>query len=153
MTATAAPDPIGDLDRLLRELLMSLQAVFVRRAEEAGITLLQATTLQVLRTPMTMGALAELLDCDASTVTSLADRLERLGLVERRLGETDRRVKILGLTPMGEALRRELDASVVRELFDLRGLSFVDVERLTASLQGIMLGPFVGEGIARARPH
>jgi DNA-binding MarR family transcriptional regulator len=44
--------------------------------------------------------------CDASYVTSLADALETRGLVERRPHPTDRRVKMIVLTPEGVAARQ-----------------------------------------------
>ena len=43
-----------------------------------------------------MSALAGLLMCDNSNVTGIVDRLEALGLVERRPAEHDRRVKSRG---------------------------------------------------------
>jgi DNA-binding MarR family transcriptional regulator len=46
--------------------------------------------------PVAMGRLAETLSCDASNVT---------GLVERQPSDTDRRVKVLALTPAGARLR------------------------------------------------
>jgi DNA-binding MarR family transcriptional regulator len=55
--------------------------------------------------PIPMGQLAETLACDASNVTGLVDRLESRGLVRRRASETDRRVKVLHLTPTGSKLR------------------------------------------------
>jgi len=55
--------------------------------------------------PMPMGQLAETLACDASNVTGLVDRLESRGLVRRRASTTDRRVKVLDLTPSGSRLR------------------------------------------------
>jgi DNA-binding MarR family transcriptional regulator len=55
--------------------------------------------------PIPMGQLAETLACDASNVTGLVDRLESRGLVRRRPSETDRRVKVLYLTPTGSKLR------------------------------------------------
>jgi DNA-binding MarR family transcriptional regulator len=55
--------------------------------------------------PVPMGQLADTLACDASNVTGLVDRLESRGLVRRRPSETDRRVKVLYLTPTGSRLR------------------------------------------------
>jgi len=55
--------------------------------------------------PIPMGRLAESLACDASNVTGLVRRLESRGLVRRKEGETDRRVKVLELTPEGARLR------------------------------------------------
>ena len=55
--------------------------------------------------PIPMGRLAETLACDASNVTGLVDRLESRGLLRRRPSPSDRRVKVLVLTPTGTRLR------------------------------------------------
>jgi DNA-binding MarR family transcriptional regulator len=52
-----------------------------------------------------MRDLAGRLQCDPSNVTFLADRLEERGLIERRPDPSDRRVKLLALTPAGLAVR------------------------------------------------
>lgn len=55
--------------------------------------------------PPSMRFLAEELRCDASYVTNLVDQLEAAGLVERRVSPTDRRVKLVHLTPAGRRAR------------------------------------------------
>lgn len=55
--------------------------------------------------PQSMRTLADGLHCDASYITSLIDDLEDLGYVERRVSPTDRRVKLVHLTPAGEVAR------------------------------------------------
>ena len=74
---------------------------------ELGLTFAQAHALRLLdpERPSPMSGLAELLVCDASNVTGIADRLEARGLVERRAVGADRRVKTLALTPAGVELR------------------------------------------------
>jgi DNA-binding MarR family transcriptional regulator len=52
-----------------------------------------------------MRSLADLWGCDASTATWVVDRLVARGLAERRDHETDRRVKLVALTPSGEDVR------------------------------------------------
>jgi len=74
---------------------------------ELGLTFAQAHALRLLdpERPLPMNALAELLVCDASNVTGIADRLEARGLIERRSSGGDRRVKVLALTPAGREVR------------------------------------------------
>ncbi|CAA9490103.1 MAG: hypothetical protein AVDCRST_MAG85-1175, partial [uncultured Solirubrobacteraceae bacterium] len=48
---------------------------------------------------LTPGQLAERLQLTSGSVTALADRLERLGLVERRPNPKDRRSNVLCLAP------------------------------------------------------
>ena len=49
-----------------------------------------------------MRALAEDWRCDASWVTGIVDGLEERGYVQRQPHPTDRRVKVVGLTALGE---------------------------------------------------
>src|SRR5437868_10689780 len=53
----------------------------------------------------TMGSLAEEWKCDASTATWIVDRLEQRGLAQRRPHPTDRRARLVVLTPAGVRLR------------------------------------------------
>ena len=55
-----------------------------------------------------MREVAASLRCDPSTVTFLADRLEKRGLVERRVNPANRRSNTLVLTPKGVKVRRKL---------------------------------------------
>jgi DNA-binding MarR family transcriptional regulator len=59
-------------------------------------------------TGRTMRELANDWSIDASTATWIVDRLEAKGLAQRRAHPTDRRVKLVGLTPAGVHKRREL---------------------------------------------
>jgi DNA-binding MarR family transcriptional regulator len=52
--------------------------------------------------PTPMRDLADHFRCDPSYVTSLVDGLEAAGLAERRTHPTDRRVKMVALSPAGE---------------------------------------------------
>ena len=58
--------------------------------------------------PQSMRAIADGLHCDASYITSLVDDLEALGYVERRISPTDRRVKLIALTPEGRRTTRRV---------------------------------------------
>ena len=55
-----------------------------------------------------MRELADVLFCDASNVTALADRLEGKSLAERQPDPGDRRVKALALTAEGKRLRERV---------------------------------------------
>src|SRR5215212_727949 len=54
---------------------------------ELGLAPMQSMALMQLRPeePMTMSAMAHALQCDNSNVTGIADRLEAMGLIERRM--------------------------------------------------------------------
>jgi DNA-binding MarR family transcriptional regulator len=55
-----------------------------------------------------MRLLAEQWSCDASNATWIVDRLEEMGLAERRTAPKDRRVKLVALTQKGLELRTAL---------------------------------------------
>ncbi|HEY3412538.1 MAG TPA: MarR family transcriptional regulator [Armatimonadota bacterium] len=60
--------------------------------------------------PLTLSAVGEILSISSSAMSQIADRLERAGYVARTMEADDRRVRFLGLTPLGEemmAVRRE----------------------------------------------
>jgi DNA-binding MarR family transcriptional regulator len=83
---------------------------------ELGLTPghMKALLVLELNEPRPMGALAEALHCDASTGTWLVDGLEEKGIVERQALPTDRRVKTVALTPLGEKTK----ATLLERLYD-----------------------------------
>ncbi|WP_027346164.1 MarR family winged helix-turn-helix transcriptional regulator [Hamadaea tsunoensis] len=97
---------------LVNALSQSIERHVRRVAEQFGLTAPQAVALRELPEPCTLRTLAERMHCEASNATFVADRLEEMGLLERRPHPTDRRAKLLHLTPAGAAMRRK----VVRQL-------------------------------------
>jgi DNA-binding MarR family transcriptional regulator len=98
---------IRDADLALLVLADRLQQHWAAHAATAGLSPVQVRALLTLRPgeAVPMRRLAAALDSDASNLSSLIDRLERRGAVERRPDPGDRRVKALALTPEGERLR------------------------------------------------
>jgi DNA-binding MarR family transcriptional regulator len=92
-----------------------------RRAAEWDMSIAQVRALYALREPLSMRELAERLYVDPSNLTALVDRLEDLGLVERRADAEDRRVKRLVITPKGVNLSDEIIDAVFAEgtVFDM----------------------------------
>lgn len=78
--------------------------------EAAGVTpgLMKALISMRPSEPRPMRELPGELHCDASYVTSLVDGLEERGFAERRAHPTDRRAKVVVLTPLGERTRQQL---------------------------------------------
>ncbi len=97
---------------LVNALSQSIERHIRRVADQFGLTTAQAVALRELPEPCTLRALAERMHCESSNATFVADRLEEMGLLERRPHPTDRRAKLLHLTPQGVAMRRK----VVRQL-------------------------------------
>jgi DNA-binding MarR family transcriptional regulator len=92
------------------EVYKANRPYFEALAAEFDVTPMQAHALKVLSSAdsLVMSALADTLGCDASWVTSIVDRLEARGLVERRSTEQDRRVKALVVTAAGASLATKL---------------------------------------------
>ena len=90
------------------ELFFAHRGQMLAIAQEFGLAPQQAFALQRLQPdePMKLSDLANALHCDNSSVTGIADRLERAGLAERQAHPTDRRVRTLALTERGKMIRR-----------------------------------------------
>lgn len=87
--------------------------------EEAGsleITPVQEASLLVLarRSNIDQKTLAELVALDRSTAGNVIGRLEERGLISRVPNDSDRRARLLSLTPKGEALSRKLRPIALR---------------------------------------
>ncbi|RKN40410.1 MarR family winged helix-turn-helix transcriptional regulator [Streptomyces hoynatensis] len=99
---------VGELSRQIGDHLRE-------RAGRLGLTAAQGTALRELTGPMTMRELSGRMGCEPSNATFIVDKLEALGLLERRPHPSDRRAKQLVLTPEGAALREKLMALLVRD--------------------------------------
>ena len=69
--------------------------------------------------PTAVGDLAQVLRCDRSNVSRLVDRASSRGLLERRVGDRDRRVSLVQLTDEGYELARRFIATLEDQLADL----------------------------------
>ena len=104
---TASP-PI-DLAELpghyIRRLQQIAVAVFLQEAEAHGVTPVQFAALQsVANQPgLDQRTLARQIGLDTSTVAGVVDRLEARGWMARSVSPTDRRARLLALTPAGAA--------------------------------------------------
>lgn len=80
-------------------------------------------------TPPRQKDLAAQMFVDNSSVVRLLDNLEAAGLIRRKEGETDRRAKIILLTPRGKAIADKVEAVARGVRSDaLAGLSQKDIE-------------------------
>lgn len=113
------------------------QRDFATAAATEGLTAPLARMLLLLEEPRSMRAVAEHLQCDASNVTGLTDRLADRGLVERVTGP-DRRVRMVGLTAAGRAARTRLAAKVAQGSTVTRALSDAQRRRLRPLLAAML---------------
>jgi DNA-binding MarR family transcriptional regulator len=77
-----------------------------------------------------MRSLADGWQCDPSYATWVVDRLEKLGLAERRAFSHDRRVKLVLLTRKGEKTKADLLNEFHRPPSELTALDRKDLESL-----------------------
>lgn len=133
---TTSPEPHATAERELCGMVNGLAQQIAdhvrKRAVTLGLTAAQATALREMTAPMTMRELAERMSCEPSNATFVVDKLEKLGLVERRSHPTDRRAKHLVLTAAGSASRERLLGLLLQDS-PLAGLS-ADQQRTLQSL-------------------
>jgi DNA-binding MarR family transcriptional regulator len=102
--------PVKALWKLLRDSAMtSLKEDFGARVSDCNLSMSQGKLIRELAHPQSQRELARRLHFDPSNITALADSMEARGLIERRPGASDRRFRLLALTPAGERLRLTLE--------------------------------------------
>ena len=107
VTTTAQTNVGQEAWELLFRVAKAKHGVVSAKLAELDLTPVQGHALRRLdpERPLAMSELADALYCHASNVTGIVDRLESRGLVERRPGAGDRRVKTLVLTGEGARVR------------------------------------------------
>lgn len=98
---------------------------------DAGITGPQAGILWFVHEykELSLARLVELQGGTAANMTGMVQRLERDGLVRRKPHATDRRVRMVGLTPEGTARVRKARKAIEAAMADLfQGASQTDLE-------------------------
>ncbi len=119
-----------------------LQEHFAALAAEHSLSAIQAKILIQLDPAgtVTMRALADRIRYDPSNLTTVIDRLEALGAVERRPDARDRRAKGLVLTDEGLSLRDAFWQRLSNEVGPLGGLDMKELAQLRSLLQLALAG-------------
>jgi DNA-binding MarR family transcriptional regulator len=99
-----------EISKVLFELFMRRASTFQKLAAEFGHSPFQLRTLLRMdpERPIMMSEVAELAMCDPGNLTGVVDKLEARRLVERKPSSGDRRVKMLSMTPEGQAQREQM---------------------------------------------
>jgi MarR family transcriptional regulator, lower aerobic nicotinate degradation pathway regulator len=115
---STAPDPQSFLaeqpGHYIRRLQQIAVGMFLEESRQFDITPVQFATLMTIseRPGVDQKTLAAAIGFDAATIGGVVDRLERRGLLQRRPGENDRRVRQLLPTRAGETLVSRMRPSV-----------------------------------------
>lgn len=121
--APDTPEPLLDsIAFLVTRAHLRMHREFAQALEPIGMEPRFMGCLTALTTmgPVPQAGLAQVLGVSAATVVQIADDLERLGAIERRRSDADRRTQLLHLLPHSEGLveiaRRESDAVLAGRL-------------------------------------
>lgn len=110
-TATSAGPSVGsEITWLLHRAAQRMRHATGEQAEKYGLQLRDHIVLSALdMTPdLTQGELGRTLGLDKTTLMSQLDRLERRGLLVRRIDPRDRRARIPEITAAGRAAREDV---------------------------------------------
>jgi DNA-binding MarR family transcriptional regulator len=124
----------------LRRIIRATDLHSKRLSKQAGFTTPQVVVLQAVRDlgEVTTGAISERVNLSQATVTTILDRLEGRGLVERYRSTADRRVVHARLTARGRAtLRRAPSLLHERFIEAFARLSDADQTRIVATLDEV----------------
>jgi MarR family transcriptional regulator, transcriptional regulator for hemolysin len=124
---------------LLRRAWYGLNQAFRRRIAHTKATPDQFTVLRTLseheQNGLTQTELTKLMASDPNTVASLVERIEKLGWIERKAHEQDRRANRLRLKPQGKRKYLEIREIAIGLQTDiLRGLPENSREEFLAEL-------------------
>jgi DNA-binding MarR family transcriptional regulator len=143
-------DPGSEAWSLMHWLMVTSKQRLVAMAHEFKLAPQQMIALRILGGgPRKMSELAQALFCDNSNVTGIVDRLEEHGLVRREADETDRRVKLIVLTPEGEWMRDEITKRMAEPPPAIASLSESDQRALRDILGRALEGSPVEEPASR----
>ncbi|MFC9470718.1 MarR family winged helix-turn-helix transcriptional regulator [Nocardia sp. NPDC055002] len=102
MTALATTRTEPDLSFLLDRTSHVLRTQMAAALADIGLTArMHCVLVHALEAERTQAQLAELGDMDKTTMVVTVDALEKAGLAERKPSSTDRRARIISVTPAG----------------------------------------------------
>jgi MarR family transcriptional regulator for hemolysin len=131
-----------DLGMLLALASHRLNIEMTARLGELGITPRAHCVLSKARgADMTQGEIAKLADLDKTTMVATIDALEAAGLAERRPSSTDRRARIIAVTPAGEQVVARAQEIVEGVYADVLGaMPARDRTAFVGALEGLVSG-------------
>jgi len=103
-----------------------------------GLCLTDFAALEALlhKGPLTISQIQEKVRLASGSMTAAVDRLEKLGLIVRKASPTDRRARVVELTPQGKRLAASCFEQHAKDLGALMsGLSEKEMEQLYGSVK------------------
>ena len=145
--------------RLWLVIMRSHRALTLMAAEsiaKAGLCLTDFAALEALlhKGPLTISEIQDKVLLASGSMTAAVDRLEKLGLVVRKASASDRRARVLELTPEGKRLAASCFEQHARDLEALvSALSEKEKEQTYRSLKklGLLAAEKLGEQEAKCR--
>lgn len=133
--------PSSDFLEALNKASRKIRTAFNQRVTAHGLTYPRARALWRLaeRPDMAQTELACELELEQATMARLLDRMEENGLIIRQPSASDRRVKLIALTPHGEeqaALVKSIAIKMRQEVF--AGIETDELEALTVLLNSVI---------------
>jgi MarR family transcriptional regulator for hemolysin len=115
MTALAPRRTEPDLSYLLDHTSHVLRTRIAAALAEIGLTArMHCVLVHAAAGECTQRELAEIGDMDKTTMVATVDALEAAGLAERRTSDTDRRARIVAVTPQGAKVAKQSQRIVDR---------------------------------------
>ncbi len=135
----AAPQLAADAWRSMRMLVLDLHDRRHQASAAVELSFLRIKALKVLDVgPTTMRELSGRLGADPPYVTLISQDLEQRGLVRRTVHPTDRRAKLLSITPAGQAVLARAEAVLDEPPPALLDLTSQELEILTVLLDRVV---------------
>ncbi|WP_243059417.1 MarR family winged helix-turn-helix transcriptional regulator [Nocardioides sp. SR21] len=147
MSRNSATPPPVDLSFLLNQASYALAAQMGAALDDVGLTVREYCVLwKADEEERSQTVIAELAGLDKTTMVVTLDALERTGYAERRVSSTDRRARVVAVTPEGRRLLHRAHGVagevVDRVLLDLDEIQrTVLVEALEALTRGVLATP------------
>ena len=134
----------------------ALNQIAERSIEDAGLCLSDFAALEALlhKGPLTISEIQEKVLLASGSMTAAVDRLEKLGLVVRTSSPSDRRARVVKLTPKGKRLAASRFEQHAKDLEALMSeLSENEKEQIYRSLKklGLLAAEKLGERRDAAR--
>jgi len=155
-----SPDRPDDLGWLLSNVSHALTTEMTAALEDLSVTPRAHCVLgTAMQGEYTQTALAQAIGLDKTTMVVTIDALERAGLVERRTSSTDRRARVIAVTPAGaekvaegEQIVEQIGDDVLSTLSPESRAAFMDALRQLAGERLCSATP-CGKPVRRRAPR